>query len=837
MTALSAIPAPPPPPAPRGPLLPLTVRGKFLFAGEEKFYVRGVTYGPFRPNEDGEYGPRGRIREDFALAAGHGINAVRVYTVPPLWFMDEAAEAGLRVMVGVPWAQHLPFLETRRHLQEARAGVANAARLLGEHPALLALSVGNEIPAGVVRWYGHGRIERTIRQLCDEARQAAPRALLTYVNYPPTEYLRLPFLDVLSFNVFLERPDQFRRYLARLQSIAQERPLVMTELGLDSLRNGEERQAESVSWQVREALEAGAAGAIVFSWTDEWHRGGSDIDDWAFGLTDRQRRPKPALAALRDTFAEVPCERARLPRASVVVCTYNGVRTLRRTLRALADLDYPDCEVIVVDDGSKDGAADIAAEFPVRLIRTENRGLSSARNTGLAAATGEIVAYTDDDAFPDPQWLQYLARTLRDGHAGAGGPNLPVPGDGWVAQCITNTAGNPTHVLLSDTIAEHVPGCSMAFWKWALEGVGGFDTQFRIAGDDVDLCWRMQALGWTLGFSPGAMVWHHRRQTVRAFWKQQLNYGRAEADLERKWPEKYNAAGHATWTGRLYGHGTPPLLIPERRRIYHGVWGVALFQHVYPTRHSSLWAMPMMPEWYAIAAAAAVLSLAGLLWPPMLLFAPLPVAMLLFAGAQAAVHAARVRFSEPPASHAAALRMRLLVAMLYILQPVARLSGRLRKGLTPIRRRGVRGLASPLSCRIEAWCKHWRDPSARLAELEGALKGCGAVVMRGHEFARWDLELRGGLFGRVRIAQFTADLAHSAQYVQLRAVPRCAPLGVLLFAVGCAVCLGAVQRGAFLLAGSSWIVAAAIALIAARELAAAMATFRQVSAGALREEP
>src|SRR5439155_12924052 len=194
-----------------------------------------------------------------------------------------------------------------------------------------------------------------------------------------------------------------------------------------------------------------------------------------------------------------------------------------------------DFEVIVVDDGSTDDLARIVEPYDVSYIRTANHGLSSARNTGLAAATGDIVAYLDDDAWPDPQWLRYLAATfLSSSHAGVGGPNLPPPGDGPIAQCVARSPGGPIHVLTGDREAEHIPGCNMAFRRACLEAIGGFDAQFRVAGDDVDLCWRLQQQGWTLGFNPAAMVWHHRRNSVAAYWKQQVGYGRAEALLERK---------------------------------------------------------------------------------------------------------------------------------------------------------------------------------------------------------------------------------------------------------------------------------------------------------------
>src|SRR5207247_2750411 len=186
----------------------------------------------------------------------------------------------------------------------------------------------------------------------------------------------------------------------------------------------------------------------------------------------------------------------------------------------------------------------------VPLIRTEDRGLSRSRNMGMRAATGDIVAYIDDDARPDPHWLKYLAHTFAtSGHAGVGGPNIPPPGDGPIADCVARAPGGPVHVLLSDREAEHIPGCNMAFRRSALAAIDGFDPQFRAAGDDVDVCWRLKERGRTIGFHPAAMVWPHRRNSVRADWMQQTGYGRAAAMLERKWPEKYNGPGDVSWAG------------------------------------------------------------------------------------------------------------------------------------------------------------------------------------------------------------------------------------------------------------------------------------------------
>ena len=281
--------------------------GKFLYAGDEKLWIKGVTYGTFRQDAaGGDYPDAARVRTDFAAMAASGINAVRLYTVPPRWLLDEAHCKGLRVMVGLPWEQHVAFLDAPGRAADIVARVREGVRECAGHPALLAYAVGNEIPPAIVRWHGRRRIERFVRRLRDAVKAEDPHALVTYVSFPTTEYLELPFLDFVCFNVYLESRAPFEAYLARLQNLAGERPLVMAEIGLDSRRNGAQAQAESIDWQVRSAFAAGCAGSFVFAWTDEWHRGGFDIEDWDFGLTTRERHPKPALAALREAYAEVP---------------------------------------------------------------------------------------------------------------------------------------------------------------------------------------------------------------------------------------------------------------------------------------------------------------------------------------------------------------------------------------------------------------------------------------------------------------------------------------------------------------------------------------------------
>ncbi|MEA2273997.1 MAG: hypothetical protein QOI98_2705, partial [Solirubrobacteraceae bacterium] len=746
--AMAAGGQPTPPPPPVGPV---RASGKWLYAGSERLLLRGVTYGTFAECEGEPFPRRDQVAADFAQMTEAGVNSVRTYTPPPVWLLDLAHSAGLRVMVGLPWEQHIAFLDEPGRAASIEARLRAGVRSCAGHPAVLCYAVGNEIPTSVVRWHGPRRTERFLERLCRATRQEDPSALVTYVNYPSTEYLHLPFLDLLCFNVFLEEDAPFEGYVSRLQNLAGDRPLVLSEIGLDSRRNDEGAQARVLSRQLRTSYGLGAAGAFVFSWTDEWHRGGQEVEDWDFGLVNRDRRPKPALAAVEEVFAEpiVPPE-AGWPHASVVVCSFNGERWMRECLEALSALEYPDYEVIVVDDGSADETAAIAREFAgVRVISTDNGGLSRARNVGLEAARGEIIAYVDDDARPEPSWLTHLVRALvTSPHVAVGGPNIAPPDDGVAADCVANAPGGPSHVLLSDRVAEHIPGCNMAFRTAALRALGGFDPTFRVAGDDVDVCWRLHERGDTIGFAPAAVVWHHRRPSLRRYLLQQFHYGKAEALLERKWPERYNRRGHATWAGRIYGNSVAVTMNRRRKRIQYGTWGQALFQSrdvPHPGRISSLG-----PEWYVLMMGLAVLGALGTLWTPLLVALPLVAVAAGVTAFEAWRTAGQATFTHQPRSRSLEIRMRATTAGLHVLQPLVRLAGRLRHGLAPWRRRGsFHRFAIPRSRTHCVWTEQWRSASERLTHLERALTG--AKARRGGTYERWDLEVRGGAFGVARV--------------------------------------------------------------------------------------
>ena len=779
------------------------VHGKFLFVGDEKFWIRGVTYGTFKPDHSGvQFPPPDLVERDFRAIADAGLNAIRVYTAPPLWLMHAACRFGLRVMIGLAWEQHITFLDDRIRLKRILTDMReNVSRLAG-HPGVLCYAVGNEIPASVVRWYGKVRTERFIARLSAIVKAEDPSALVTYVNFPTTEYLNLPFLDFIAFNVYLETKDQLSPYLARLQNLAGEHPLVMTELGLDSKRNGEARQAQSLDWQIATAFESGCVGAFVFGWTDEWFRGGHDVTDWDFGLTTRSRQPKQALSVVSRRFANVPfCGDRQWPKISVVVCSCNGSRTIGETLAALENLEYPDYEIIVIDDGSTDKTSGIAGRHDVRLIRVNNKGLSTARNLGMNAATGEIVAYLDDDAYPDPHWLTYLASAfMRTNHAGIGGPNIAPPGDGVVADCVANAPGGPIHVLLSDEIAEHIPGCNMAFRREQLMAIGGFDSRFRIAGDDVDICWRLQERGWTLGFAPAAVVWHHRRNSIKAYLKQQRGYAEAEALLADKWPGKYNHVGHVTWQGRLYGRAVIDHFF-QRSRIYHGTWGSAPFQSIYEPSAGPWSSVMLMPEWYFLLTFVGFLTALGASWTPLLWLSPLLAAGILHTLIQAARGGVRARFHPEPRSSVRRLALQCLVAWLHLLQPAARLFGRIQHGMGPWSWRGLTRI-TPLPSVLSLWSERWEMVETRLSQLESNLKESGAPVIRGGDFDSWDLTICGGLFGTIRVRAMVEEHGDGKQLCRFKAGPKAPYAAIAIILVLITAAVFAIMDGA-MVAGSS----------------------------------
>jgi hypothetical protein len=264
--------------------------------------------------------------------------------------------------------------------------------------------------------------------------------------------------------------------------------------------------------------------------------------------------------------------------------------------------------------------------------------------------------------------------------------------------------------------------------------------------------------------------------------------------LERKWPGKYNAGGHYSWGGRLYGNGVQQGLM-RRWRVYYGRWGTGLFQAMYRVERPTLSSLALMPEWYLVIALLAALAALGSLWGPLLAVLPLAIAATGLLIVQAVAEARRMS-RRKPARRDRRIRSFLLTTFLHMLQPFARLSGRLRSGLTPWRARGPRGHAFPRPASWTVWSQSWRSLESWVSSFEKALRESGTVVMRGGDFDRWDLDLRGGLLGRSRILTAVEEHGNGCQLVRFRSRPRPAWGALLAAAFLAALAIGAALGGA-----------------------------------------
>lgn len=243
---------------------------------------------------------------------------------------------------------------------------------------------------------------------------------------------------------------------------------------------------------------------------------------------------------------------------SIIIPTHNRRDILRRCLAAATSQDYPNFEVIVVDDGSTDGTGEmVRREFPaVRYIRQEpNRGPAAARNRGIEAASGEIIAFTDDDCLLPPDFLSRLANGYRryPEVAGVGG-YLEAPDALLQTNPFARYEAYVTHQVYHAGPEEYLGGfeCpaggtnSMSYRKAVLLEVGGFDESFPYAaGEDADLKWRVVQRGYRLLYIPVKVI-HLQPYTFRSFWYQHMRLGRGAVHFEQKY------LGRPPSTARLF---------------------------------------------------------------------------------------------------------------------------------------------------------------------------------------------------------------------------------------------------------------------------------------------
>jgi len=259
---------------------------------------------------------------------------------------------------------------------------------------------------------------------------------------------------------------------------------------------------------------------------------------------------------------------------SIIVPTFNRPEELGRCVRFLAALDYPHdrFEAIIVDDGGESSAASATASYSgqlrMRIIRRERGGPAAARNAGARIAGGNVLAFTDDDCAPEPDWLSVLMTSLR--------AQPDVLAGGRVVNSLADNPYSAASQLIFDLVYAYYnqdagrprffASNNMAVSADLFRRIGGFDGRFRTS-EDRDFCDRWISSNRRLLYVRDAVVRHSHRLTLRTFWRQHVGYGRGAYRFHRA--HCIRSASQSAFEGGFYTatlRRLPRLLVGRRKQ-------------------------------------------------------------------------------------------------------------------------------------------------------------------------------------------------------------------------------------------------------------------------------
>jgi glycosyltransferase involved in cell wall biosynthesis len=273
----------------------------------------------------------------------------------------------------------------------------------------------------------------------------------------------------------------------------------------------------------------------------------------------------------------------KAPRISIIICTRDRADSLRRCLESFEGIEIPpevSWELIVVDNGSSDHTRSVvekAAEAvaPMRFVQELRAGASYARNTGADHATGDILAFTDDDCIADPHWIAGIMREFEsDPSLGALGGRVEL----FDARDKPVTiATMKERVVFSSPcdVFNSIHGCNVAFSRAAFDDAGRFDVRFGpgtklLAAEDLDLLYRVSRKGFKIVYCPEALVYHnHGRRTEAEVRRLTKSYtvGRGAFYCKHVLQKDRYALKFAYWEARgLAGMVVSRLRDPGRRK-------------------------------------------------------------------------------------------------------------------------------------------------------------------------------------------------------------------------------------------------------------------------------
>jgi glycogen(starch) synthase len=212
-------------------------------------------------------------------------------------------------------------------------------------------------------------------------------------------------------------------------------------------------------------------------------------------------------------------------KVSLVIPTYKRQADLYECLRSVFDLKFHPYEVIVVDSNSMDGTEELKNSFPIRFVSIKERARERALNIGISLASGDIVAFLDDDVVVCKEWLDEIVEPYANGNVGGvGGRVIPygrpkdfhVPiGRSDIGKVFSSglVIGNFDIPLQRQIEVDSLIGCNMSFRRELLSKIGGFDENYAeyCYRDETDLCIRIRRLGYMLIYNSKAVVWHKNK--------------------------------------------------------------------------------------------------------------------------------------------------------------------------------------------------------------------------------------------------------------------------------------------------------------------------------------
>ncbi|MBI4302335.1 MAG: glycosyltransferase [Chloroflexi bacterium] len=275
-------------------------------------------------------------------------------------------------------------------------------------------------------------------------------------------------------------------------------------------------------------------------------------------------------------------------KVSVVVPTFNSASTLEKCLASIKSNDTQYAyEIIVVDAGSSDGSVEIARKYADKVFIVETKPPRINRNLGVANADGDIVCFTDSDCLVPQNWIDCLTEGLlrlneRESQAvGVGGGNAPLLEDpSFMEMAIAKTMRSPLVSFKARNLATygveqeviHNPPVNSAYFRWAINEVGGFQEEHGYGGEDLELDAKLNRQGYKLYYLPEITVLHGHPSTFTSFLKRMYRHGAARIRVGRKF-RKYLGFRHLGPLFLCIMTFLPPLiLIPLSMGLANGAY-------------------------------------------------------------------------------------------------------------------------------------------------------------------------------------------------------------------------------------------------------------------------